>query len=547
MSRNQSRLSRLRGLIVPRPCRLFRVVTLVLLAFTTTSTCVLYSQLGFGQSVPVPEYFGSYAVVDGKLVKLDADQIRTVASPVRLGQRTAVGQVLDGKPVATSNIVNIAKFTPNLKIVVFSQASGLNLSFEEVKEFHIRPLVFIRNVTVNTGWPSNVVRSGREDGWDTGGAPEMFGVTGGGLPRSLNFLLKPMPGHPEMVIAELPAELRPGVYKLVMGPECLGCHPRWHLFSVGSASEAETAKCADAVVSYAMSEEKVEFTPCGETISSETGTAGGAAVSRASPPSEALTNEDILKMVKAKLGDEVIIAKVKGCRCKFDTSTNTLIKLKQAGVSDSVLQAMTESVELGTPEVSHTPEVLATPAEPVGPSRNSAAPKSPASGAAPGSAPELILHEGHPALSFHSDAGVAVIELVQRESAPSLRFPVKHSHFGDCTGYLYVSADRIAYDPADSPKFQKDAFDLKREEIKSMLLTKEAFSGNNVLAIYIGSRRYLFYLLFDTGVGKTLYGGPSSAAAYQFLNNSLSDFDGARRSLENITRCRSARISEACW
>jgi hypothetical protein len=267
--------------------RILRTVEPILILALFAAAVCFYANRAYCQSnekIPIPEYYGTYAVVDGKLVKLDADQIRTVASPVRLGQRTAVGQVLDGKPVATSNIVNIAKFTPNLKIVVFSQASGLNLSFEEVKEFHIRPLVFIRNVTVNTGWPSNVVRSGREDGWDTGEAPEMFGVTGGGLFRSLNFLLKPMPGHPEMVIAELPAELRPGVYKLVMGPECLGCHPRWCLFSVGSASEAETAKCADAVVSYAMSMENVKFTRCGETISSAAAPTKPAATAPAPPP-----------------------------------------------------------------------------------------------------------------------------------------------------------------------------------------------------------------------------------------------------------------------
>jgi len=57
----------------------------------------------------------------------------------------------------------------------------------------------------------------------------------------------------------------------------------------------------------------------------------------------ALTNDDVIKMVQVKLGDGVIIAKIKSSACKFDTGTDALIKLKQAGVSDSVMQAMTEA------------------------------------------------------------------------------------------------------------------------------------------------------------------------------------------------------------
>jgi hypothetical protein len=56
-----------------------------------------------------------------------------------------------------------------------------------------------------------------------------------------------------------------------------------------------------------------------------------------------LTNEDVVKMVQAKLGDSLIVTKIKSSPCKFDTSTDALIKLKQAGVSDAVMQAMAEA------------------------------------------------------------------------------------------------------------------------------------------------------------------------------------------------------------
>jgi hypothetical protein len=57
----------------------------------------------------------------------------------------------------------------------------------------------------------------------------------------------------------------------------------------------------------------------------------------------ALTNSDVLKMVEAKLGNEVIVSKIRASTCDFDTSIETILKLKNAGVSDVVIQAMVEA------------------------------------------------------------------------------------------------------------------------------------------------------------------------------------------------------------
>jgi hypothetical protein len=56
-----------------------------------------------------------------------------------------------------------------------------------------------------------------------------------------------------------------------------------------------------------------------------------------------LPNDEIIKLALAKMPDSVVLAKIKSSTCEFDTSTDALIKLKQAGVSDSVLQAMVEA------------------------------------------------------------------------------------------------------------------------------------------------------------------------------------------------------------
>lgn len=61
------------------------------------------------------------------------------------------------------------------------------------------------------------------------------------------------------------------------------------------------------------------------------------------PAAPGLTNDDIIKLLQAKLPDSVVIAKIKSSNCEFDTSTDGLIKLKKAGVSDAVLQAMVEA------------------------------------------------------------------------------------------------------------------------------------------------------------------------------------------------------------
>ena len=55
-----------------------------------------------------------------------------------------------------------------------------------------------------------------------------------------------------------------------------------------------------------------------------------------------LTNDDIVLMVKGGIADSVVIAKIRGSHGKFDTSPATLISLKQQGVSDAILEAMTQ-------------------------------------------------------------------------------------------------------------------------------------------------------------------------------------------------------------
>ncbi|HSB71500.1 MAG TPA: hypothetical protein VLT62_19405 [Candidatus Methylomirabilis sp.] len=58
---------------------------------------------------------------------------------------------------------------------------------------------------------------------------------------------------------------------------------------------------------------------------------------------EVLTNESILAMVKAGLGEEVIVGKIKISQGQYKLATNDILTLKNDGVSDQIIQAMLEA------------------------------------------------------------------------------------------------------------------------------------------------------------------------------------------------------------
>lgn len=63
----------------------------------------------------------------------------------------------------------------------------------------------------------------------------------------------------------------------------------------------------------------------------------------AQEPAEVITNSDVIKMVKAKLGDAIVISTIKSSACNFDTSVNGMVKLKESAVSDPVILAMRDA------------------------------------------------------------------------------------------------------------------------------------------------------------------------------------------------------------
>ena len=66
-----------------------------------------------------------------------------------------------------------------------------------------------------------------------------------------------------------------------------------------------------------------------------------APAARPASSEKPLTNEDVVAMVKADLGDDVVLSKIaQAPREALDVSTDALVKLRKQGVSKAVLDAM---------------------------------------------------------------------------------------------------------------------------------------------------------------------------------------------------------------
>lgn len=58
---------------------------------------------------------------------------------------------------------------------------------------------------------------------------------------------------------------------------------------------------------------------------------------------EVLTNETVVALAEAGLGDEAIVAKIRSSPVRFDVSTSTMLELRKRGVTSQVIAAMVEA------------------------------------------------------------------------------------------------------------------------------------------------------------------------------------------------------------
>jgi hypothetical protein len=56
-----------------------------------------------------------------------------------------------------------------------------------------------------------------------------------------------------------------------------------------------------------------------------------------------MTNQSVIALKSADLSDELVIAKIKGAPAEYKVDTEDIISLKQAKISEAVIQAMIEA------------------------------------------------------------------------------------------------------------------------------------------------------------------------------------------------------------
>ncbi|HUI08569.1 MAG TPA: hypothetical protein VL486_16335 [Verrucomicrobiae bacterium] len=83
----------------------------------------------------------------------------------------------------------------------------------------------------------------------------------------------------------------------------------------------------------------------------------GCLSSTAVAADQKLTNDSILEMHKLGLGDGVVIEKIKVSACNFDVGLDALKQLKDAGISDAIIQAM---IAAGSPTKPRTAPTVGT-------------------------------------------------------------------------------------------------------------------------------------------------------------------------------------------
>lgn len=78
----------------------------------------------------------------------------------------------------------------------------------------------------------------------------------------------------------------------------------------------------------------------------------------------AMETEEVVRLTKAQVGDEVIIAQMKAAGARFALTTDEIVRLKREGVSDAVIKAMIESAPPREPPPAAKAEPRPQPAAP---------------------------------------------------------------------------------------------------------------------------------------------------------------------------------------
>lgn len=215
-------------------------------------------------------------------------------------------------------------------------------------------------------------------------------------------------------------------------------------------------------------------------------------------PQEVLTNESVIKLIKAGLSEEVVISMIKSQVAKYNLGTDEIIALKKEGVPDKVLAAMIEK----SAGVSGTPQVVAPGLVVSGAAR--------ATGATPAAGTEAAGDPNDP-MTPH-DSGI-YIYTKDRTVNPVMTLLEQAAYQGAKTGGLLTSA--LTYG-------------LKKAKMKAVIPGSQA-------AIRTNDPQPVFYFYFEdkaAGLGKSPWTtGGNISSPNQFVLLKLESKDRNRETI----------------
>ncbi len=236
------------------------------------------------EKVPLPQYYGTYAVSGGKLYKFEEEsghalvEVKTGKLPTTLvqarlgtdgpGRRSLFSSVCPSDDnrntaaiesaaavLARSEDVPVPALSAEARFLVFFQPSGPMSPMMIARGLKLGAMAYVRNVGVSCVYGVhrwNVPVRAVKNSW------------GWAIRRAVTMNVKPVPGQQEMVVAVPQSRLESGLYVLSGG----ALHGGFVFAVTPLSAEAERAECSDVTkLFFGSVEVGEETTPCG-TITS---------------------------------------------------------------------------------------------------------------------------------------------------------------------------------------------------------------------------------------------------------------------------------------
>ena len=127
------------------------------------------------------------------------------------------------------------------------------------------------------------------------------------------------------------------------------------------------ASAAAALALTALSAQQTTPPPPQKSAPPKTAPAAGQKAPARSATPAPMTNQDVIKLVKANISEDIIIAKIKQSKTRFDVTIDGLVALKQAGVSDNLINVMMNPAAPVPPPAPASPPAAANTSAPATP------------------------------------------------------------------------------------------------------------------------------------------------------------------------------------